>query len=122
KLSIFSKGDAPLPCKPSELIGHSASGAAAAGGVDSMSETAQICSCNNVTKGAICKAICEQGLDTLAAVKSHTKAGTGCGGCVPLVADLLKCELQRAGKVIADHLCEHFRYSRTELFSIIKFK
>ena len=122
KLLIFSKSDASLPCKPHELIGGSATDAAAGGGIEAMPASAQICSCNNVTKGAICAAICEQGLDTIAAVKGCTKAGTGCGGCMPLVTDLLKAELQRAGKTVTNFLCEHFKYSRTELFAIIKVK
>ena len=42
---------------------------------------AVVCSCNNVTKGELCTAIKEKELLTLGAVKSCTKAGTGCGGC-----------------------------------------
>ena len=48
------------------------------------------------------------GADTLDALKRCTKAGTGCGGCVPLVTDLLKAELKKAGKAVVNHLCEHF--------------
>src|SRR5262249_29035322 len=94
----------------------------AGAGLEAMPESAQICSCNNVTKGTICQAIREQGIDTLDALKGCTKAGTGCGGCVPLVSDLLKSEMKRAGKAVVNHLCEHFKYSRTELFAIVKTK
>jgi NAD(P)H-dependent nitrite reductase small subunit len=87
-----------------------------------MSDDAQICSCNNVSKGAICQAIAAEGLTTLAAVKSCTKAGTGCGGCMPLVTDIFKSEMSKAGVVLNNHLCEHFAYSRQELFQIIKIK
>ena len=48
----------------------------------------QICSCNDVTKGTIVQAIKDGTCDSLAAVKSCTKAGTGCAGCVPVVTDL----------------------------------
>ncbi len=122
-LSIFAKSGAPLPCAPHELIlGTSKGGASAIGGIDAMPESAQICSCNNVTKGAICTAIREQNLDSVGAVKSCTRAGTGCGGCMPLVTDLFQAQLKAAGKVVHNHLCEHFEYSRTELFAIIKAK
>lgn len=119
--SMLAKSDAPLPCKPHELIVGS-QGESALGGVDSMPDSAQICSCNNVTKGQICAAIEEQELDSPAAVKVCTKAGTGCGGCTPLVTDLFEAEMKKAGKVVTNHLCEHFAYSRTELFALIKTK
>ena len=48
----------------------------------------QICSCNDVTKGTIVQAIKDGTCDSLGAVKSCTKAGTGCAGCVPVVTDL----------------------------------
>jgi nitrite reductase (NADH) large subunit len=119
KLSMFAKSDAPLPCPPHELIvGAGTSGTAM--GLDAMPDSAQVCSCNNVTKGAICEAVCDAGIETLDALKKCTKAGTGCGGCLPLVTDLLKAELKKIGRTVVNHLCEHFKYSRTELFAIIK--
>jgi nitrite reductase (NADH) large subunit len=121
KLLMLSKSDTPLPCKPHELVVGSSS-AAPAVGLDAMSDSAQVCSCNNVTKGAICSAICDSGIDTLDGLKQCTKAGTGCGGCVPLVTDLLKTQLKKAGRAVVNHLCEHFPYSRTELFAIVKAK
>ncbi len=121
RLSMLAKAETPLPCKPHELIVGSA-GPGAAVGFDAMPDSAQICSCNNVTKETLCLAICDGGVDTLDGLKRCTKAGTGCGGCVPLVVDLLKAELKKAGKAVVSHLCEHFRYSRTELFAIVKAK
>src|SRR5262249_30239395 len=112
----------PLPCQPNELIVVKAAGPAAAAGLDSMPDDAQICSCNNVSRAAICSAIRDKGIDTLDALKACTKAGTGCGGCVPLVTNLLKAEMKRAGKAVINHLCEHFQLSRTELFAVIKAK
>lgn len=121
KLSMLTKSDAPLLCKPHELVvGSSSAGPAV--GLDAMPDSAQVCSCNNVTKGAIRAAICDAGVETLDALKQCTKAGTGCGGCLPLVADLMKCELKKAGRAVVNHLCEHFAYSRTELFAIVKAK
>ena len=121
-LSILAKSDQPLPCKPHELIVGSGGAGAALGGVESMPDDAQICSCNNVLKGQICQAIEDKELTTPGQVKSCTKAGTGCGGCMPLVTDLLAAELKKSGKIISDHLCEHFAYNRTELFAIVKTK
>ena len=121
-LSVFAKTGAPLPCAPHELIMGSSKGSSALGGVDSMPDSAQICSCNNVTKAAICTALDEQNLESVAAVKSCTRAGTGCGGCMGLVTDLFQARMKAAGKVVNNHLCEHFAYSRTELFAIIKAK
>jgi NAD(P)H-dependent nitrite reductase large subunit/NAD(P)H-dependent nitrite reductase small subunit len=119
KLLMLSKSDLPLPCQPHELMATPATSGAAIG-LDSMPDSAQVCSCNNVTKATICAAVRDGVADTVDALKRCTKAGTGCGGCVPLVNDLLKAELKKAGKILVNHLCEHFRYSRTELFAIVK--
>jgi NAD(P)H-dependent nitrite reductase large subunit/NAD(P)H-dependent nitrite reductase small subunit len=121
-LSMLVKSQSPLPCPPQELIIGSSAGGSALGGVDSMPDSTQICSCNNVSKGDICTAICGQDLDSPAAVKACTKAGAGCGGCFPLVTDLFKAQMKKLGKQVTNHLCEHFAYSRTELFAIIKTK
>lgn len=123
-LSIFAKSGDLLPCSPSELMGTSGDGggAAALGGAASMPDSAQICSCNNVTKGQICSAIRDNDLMTPAEVKKCTSAGGGCGGCMPLVTDILAAELAAAGKSISKDLCEHFAYSRQELFEIVKIK
>lgn len=122
-LSILAKSGDELPCPAGDLLGGSGSGVAAAlGGVDAMPDDAQICSCNNVTKGDICSAIADGNLDSLADVKSCTNAGTGCGGCMPLVTDLFKAELKKSGVEVNNNLCEHFAYSRQELFSIVKIK
>lgn len=121
KLLVLSKSDVPLPCKPHELIVVASGSNGSAIGLDAMSDSAQVCSCNNVSKGAICAAV-RNGSDTLDSLKGCTKAGTSCGGCVPLVTDLLKAELKKAGRVVVNHLCEHFPLSRTELFAIVKAK
>ena len=122
-LSIMAKSGDELPCEPAELIGAGGGGAAAAlGGVEGMPESAQICSCNNVTKGQICEAIRDEEPDSPAAVKQCTGAGSGCGGCMPLVTDLFNAEMKSLGREVNNHLCEHFAYSRTELLAIVKAK
>ena len=119
-LATYAKSGDTLPCSPAELMGVGGNAASALGGVEAMSDEAQICSCNNVTKGDICSAISEDELTSLADVKMCTKAGTGCGGCMPLVTDLFKMEMEKSGVELNNHLCEHFSYSRQELFEIIK--
>lgn len=120
-LLMMSKTEQELPCAPHELIVGSTSGASL-GNIDAMPDEAQVCSCNNVTKGDICRAICEKELDSVGSVKMCTRAGTGCGGCMPLVTDLFNSEMAKAGKEVTNHLCEHFPYSRSELFAIVKVK
>ena len=79
-LSVLAKSGEPLPCRPNALILGSSSGAGALVGVDALADSAQICSCNNVTKGAICDAMREQDIASLANLKAATRAGSGCGG------------------------------------------
>ncbi|GAB5443805.1 MAG: nitrite reductase large subunit NirB [Fuerstiella sp.] len=122
-LSILAKTDDDLPCSPGDLVPGAAGGnAAAPGGVDSLPDDAQICSCNNVSKAAICEAIREQELDSPAAVRQCTRAGAGCGGCLPMVTDLFEAEMKSLGREVTSHLCEHFAFSRTELFAIVRTK
>jgi len=73
-----------------------------------------------VSKGDIRRAIDAGKLSTVGGVKACTKAGTGCGGCVPLVAELLEAELAAAGREVNRNLCEHFAFTRQELFEIVK--
>ncbi|TWG88425.1 nitrite reductase (NADH) large subunit [Cupriavidus gilardii J11] len=110
----------PLPESPEFLILPASDGAARPGlGVDALPDSAQICSCNNVSKGQICAAVAE-GATSIGAVKSCTKAGTACGGCVPLVTQLMKAEMKKQGLAVNNHLCEHFAYSRQELYHLVR--
>jgi nitrite reductase (NADH) large subunit len=111
----------PLPEYPEELILPQRPGgtAPAGSGISALSDDAQICSCNNVSKGAICAAVAN-GCTTIGAIKTRTKAASSCGGCASLVTQLLKSELQRKGVAVDNHLCEHFAYSRQQLFHLIR--
>lgn len=100
-----------LPGDPGSLI----SPAAEQVGIGALPDDAEICSCNGVTKGAICSAISDGACD-LAAVKSCTTAGTTCGGCLPSIKSLLAA----SGVVLSKSLCEHFSQSRAELFEIVR--
>ena len=109
-----------LPPDPEFLILPSSDGKAKPGlGVDSLPDSAQICSCNSVTKGQICAAVGE-GACTTAELKACTKAGATCGGCVPLVTQVMKAEMAKRGLAVDNHLCEHFAYSRQELYHLIR--
>ncbi|MDV8020596.1 nitrite reductase large subunit NirB [Rhodococcus sp. IEGM 1330] len=100
-----------LPGDPGALI----SPAAEQVGIGALPDDAEICSCNGVSKGAICSAIADGACD-LAAVKSCTTAGTTCGGCLPSIKSLLAA----SGVVLSKSLCEHFAQSRAELFEIVR--
>jgi nitrite reductase (NADH) large subunit len=60
-------------------------------------EDAIVCSCVNVRMGDITKAIREKHCMTIADIKLHTKAGTGCGGCLPALTEILEKQLKKAG-------------------------
>ena len=121
-LSVLARTGAPLPCPPGALISGPAGGGAAISGTEAMPADAQICSCNNVRKREVVAAINEHGCCSPDQIMSVTRAGTGCGGCMPLITDLFNAEMQRAGKRVVEHLCEHFTHSRTELFALIKMR
>jgi len=65
-------------------VGHEGHSKAAA-----MADGDEVCGCNGVTKGTICKAIKDKGLFTLDEVRKHTKASASCGSCTGLVEQLL---------------------------------
>jgi nitrite reductase (NADH) large subunit len=109
-----------LPPHPEDLILPARDSKAAGIGVEMLPASAKICSCENISKAVLCDAIRDNHLTSVGEIKKCTKAGSGCGGCVPLINDILKAELKSAGVPVTNHLCEHFAYSRQELFHIIK--
>ncbi len=109
-----------LPEHPESLILPSNGQAVRAGsGIDLLPETAVICSCNNVSKADLCAAI-SAGNTSLGSLKKCTKAASSCGGCTPLVSQILKAELKRQGVTVNNHLCEHFPYSRQEIYHLVR--
>ncbi|MCD0166455.1 nitrite reductase large subunit NirB [Deinococcus sp. 12RED42] len=89
------------------------------GGATMTSADALICSCENVRASTLCAAV-QDGARDVAGLKKCTGAGTGCGGCVPNMHGLLQTELRRLGEAVTNHLCEHYPYSRQELFDLIR--
>jgi len=99
-----------VPGRLADLLGGTG-----AGGAGALPATAQVCSCHAVTKDTVLTAIGD-GCADLPALKACTRAGTGCGSCVPLLRTLLT----GAGIAQPKALCEHFDHSRQELFDIIR--
>jgi len=110
----------PLPANPQAMILPGIEGGTRVGlGVDALPDTAQICSCYDVSKGAICSLV-QNGETTIAGIKAATKASTGCGGCAALVKQVVDAELTKLGVEVSHNLCEHFPYSRRELADIVR--
>ena len=111
-----------LPENPETMLFPAAAASAGAPPTNALAAlpaTAQICSCNNVSKGGICSAI-EAGCTTVGALKTKTKAGTTCGGCTPLVTQILNAELKKRGVNVNTSMCEHFPYTRQQLFHLVR--
>jgi nitrite reductase (NADH) large subunit len=60
------------------------------------------------------------GNEDVAALQACTRAGTGCGSCVPVLRDLIDAELTAAGRTVVRHLCAHFAMTRPELFEVVR--
>jgi nitrite reductase (NADH) large subunit len=118
-LAAMARGDLPTPTSVGALVAPASDGAPTVG-VGAMAATATICSCNNVTKGEIVDAITQGSCTDVPSLKACTTAGTGCGGCIPVVTELLHGELRRAGVTVDNRLCEHFAESRQELFDLVR--
>lgn len=107
-----------LPEHPDQLILPNRDGTATSlFGPDALPETAQLCSCYDVSKGDIAAAV-EGGCCAMVDIKATTQAGTGCGGCVQLVTNVLNNELEKRGVEVNTNICEHFAYTRQGLYHI----
>ncbi|KXJ87250.1 putative nitrite reductase [Microdochium bolleyi] len=89
---------------------------------DDLPDDAQICSCHNVTKGAVVKCVKSGGIRSFGEMKSTTKCGSGCGGCIPLATSIFNRALKDAGVEVSNHICKDFAHSRQDLYQIVKFK
>ncbi len=116
----FALNKITLPEQPESMILPTLDGSAGVGlGVDALPDVAQICSCNNVSKGDLCAAV-QGGAMTVGDLKACTKAATTCGGCTALVGQVLNAELTKMGVEVNTDLCEHFPYTRQEIFHLVK--
>jgi len=103
----------------SESLDEIGLGGSAAAASMALPDDAQVCSCNGVTARTIRLKIGDSGLTTVEGIKACTRAGTGCGGCIPMVSDVLQAELKARGLAVKRTLCEHFAFTRQELFQIV---
>lgn len=118
KLVPMVKEQKALEIPPGELI----VGAKGDDNPDDLPDETQVCSCHNVTKGDVASTIKDGTCKSIGDVKSCTKAGTGCGGCVPLVTTIFNKTMASMGQEVKNHLCPHFEYSRADLFNIVYVK
>ncbi|WP_194895349.1 nitrite reductase large subunit NirB [Catenulispora pinisilvae] len=117
-------GEQP-PAAPEALLLPAGTAGAVSIGPCGLPDSAVLCSCHNVTKGAICTAIHDlagqgdgqdDGEVTPKQIGGCTKAGTGCGSCVTSIKALIKAE----GGGGSSGLCEHFSQTRSELYTIVR--
>ncbi|MBU7315065.1 nitrite reductase large subunit NirB [Paenibacillus oleatilyticus] len=100
------------------------SGGNAGSGVAAMIDNTIVCGCNGVSKGAICSAIREQGLTSVEEVKNCTGASRSCGGCKPLVGELLAYTLGDSydRTAVKETMCGCTEHSREEIVAAIREK
>ncbi|KAA8636616.1 hypothetical protein SMACR_03842 [Sordaria macrospora] len=121
RLVPLVKTQKELDILPSQLI----LGAKKSGddGDNDLPDDTQICSCHNVTKADLVNPLKSGECTSLGDLKSCTKAGTGCGGCMPLVTSIFNRTMTSLGTEVKNNLCPHFpQYSRADLYNIISVK
>lgn len=114
----YHLNDIELPPDPQCLITPTA-GAVPLLGVGALPATATVCSCHNVTKGDIVACL-DAGGCSLGDVKAATKASSGCGGCASMLKSLVEDELANRGVALDKSICEHFPYTRQELYHLAR--
>ncbi|KAL1305359.1 hypothetical protein AAFC00_002254 [Neodothiora populina] len=119
KLVPMVKNQKALEVPPSEFIVGANKGEDDG---DDLADDTQICSCHNVTKGDVTKSVKDGTCKTIGDVKACTKAGTGCGGCMPLVQTIFNKTMSSMGQEVKNFICPHFDYSRADLFNVIYVK
>ncbi|SEN28018.1 nitrite reductase large subunit NirB [Actinacidiphila rubida] len=108
------------PVAPEHLVLPAGAGAPVALGPTALPDEAVICSCHNVSKGAIRSAVADQGCAGVPEVKKCTKAGTGCGSCLKVLGQLVDAELEAGGVEVDRGLCPCFGQTRAELYEIVR--
>lgn len=116
------QNDMALPPNPEDLILGARGGADAGAGVLDLPAAAVICSCENITKGALTDLLDTGEAQSVKDLATCCKAGTGCGGCKPMLSDLVDRYLKSQGKVVRNVISEHFPYTRQELRDLIILK
>lgn len=120
KLVPLVKSQKELDTPPAELILGAKKDGADEG--DDLDDDTQICSCHNVTKADVTSVVKDGTCKSLGEVKSCTKAGTGCGGCMPLVTSIFNKTMKDMGNEVKNNLCPHFMHGRADLYNIVMVK
>jgi nitrite reductase (NADH) large subunit len=116
-LDHFRRGHSPAEGPGSLILAvRPGDGTSPSGGFEPSS---LICSCENVACGVLDEAVVS-GCRTAAELKKTTGAGSGCGGCAPLVEKVLQASLERLGETVDRSLCEHFADGRADLYDLIR--
>ncbi|MDG9703338.1 nitrite reductase large subunit NirB [Streptomyces sp. DH37] len=108
------------PVAPEQLVLPAGAGAPVALGPSALPDEAVVCSCHNVTKGAVRAAVTDHRCATVPEVKKCTRAGTGCGSCVKVLTTLVNDELEASGVAVDKGLCGCFAHTRGELYEIVR--
>jgi len=123
QLVMMCNSNKDLKQQPQELIVPPSLQTSTGGGdVGDIEDSAQICSCNDVSKGDLVQAFREKGCNTMEKLANCTGAGSSCGGCKPVVKGILNAELANSGVAVTNYLCDHFSFSRAELYHIVQVK
>jgi nitrite reductase (NADH) large subunit len=113
------RSGAPLPRALDVLRPTAGAGALGGRAGAAAPDEALLCSCRNVSHGAV-RAAARDGAGDVKALKSCTKAGTGCGSCVAVLQEVLDDEARKAGRSVRRGLCPHFACTRPELFELVR--
>ncbi|MFE2045137.1 nitrite reductase large subunit NirB [Streptomyces sp. NPDC059477] len=107
------------PVAPESLVLPAGAVGGAQLGPSALPDEAVICSCHNVSKGAVRAAVTDHSCATVPEVRKCTRAGTGCGSCVKVLGQLVTAELEASGVEIDKGLCGCFARTREELYEIV---
>lgn len=121
--SLIRKGES-IAGKEKETLLGAAAGAKALSGIEAVAAMADdeiVCGCNGVSKATIVSAIRDKNCQTVADIKACTKASGSCGGCKPIVADLLAYTLGSENvKTVAEGICGCTTMGRDEIVEAIR--
>lgn len=120
--SLIKKGETVAGREKELLLGFSAQAGTAPKGsrVKEMADDEIICGCNGVSKAAIADAIQTGGCTSVGQIKACTKASASCGGCKPLVEELLELYAGDNRVTVKEGICGCTTLSRDEIVAEIK--
>ncbi|SET19509.1 nitrite reductase large subunit NirB [Paenibacillus sp. NFR01] len=120
--SLIKKGEPVAGREKELLLGFSAQAGTAPKGsrVKEMADDEIICGCNGVSKAVIADAIQTGGCTSVGQIKACTKASASCGGCKPLVEELLELYAGDNRVTVKEGICGCTTLSRDEIVAEIK--